>query len=195
MKRYNWFRKFFFSVPLSILTLFALGCEQTPSPSALSPAQPNVAQPQALAKKPIKIGRRIKRKYQNCSSRYVAKVMDDKGGYLALCDYEMAVPRGALTQAREMSIRIIENDGNYYEVDFKPHLADFGADGTFKRPVKIAIQFSHADLAGIDPASLTMVWYDEASGEWIEVNSEVDLRGSKIVASVWHFTQYSIATR
>ena len=175
--------------------LLALGCEQTPAPSALSPAQPVITQSHALAQKSATAKKRINQKVKSCGSGCVSTVMGEKGGRLALCDYEMDVPRGALSEEREMSIKIIENAGNYYEVDFRPHLADFGADGSFKKPVKITIHFDDADLSGIDPETLTIVWHDEAAGEWIEVESEVDAKKNKIVAHVWHFTEYSISTR
>jgi len=197
MKRFYWFRQSIFALGLSGSLFFLSSCEQNPSPANLSPIQPTGAAPtKSLAKKgAAKPQKRLKKKEKSCSSGSASKVMGEKGGVLKFCDYAMEVPPGALKEEREMSITIIDNADNYYEVDLKPHLVDFGADGWFHKPVKITIHLDKADLAGIDPETLTVVWYDEAAGEWVETDGEVEVRKNKIVAYVWHFTQYSIALR
>jgi hypothetical protein len=197
MKRFHWFRQSILAVGLSGSLLFLSSCEQNPSPAKLSPIQPTGAVPaNSLAKKgAAKPQKRLKKKEQSCESGSVSKVMGEKGGNLKLCDYEMEVPRGALKEEREMSITIIDNPDNYYEVDLKPRVVDFGADGWFHKPVKITIHLDKADLTGIDPETLTVVWHDEAVGEWVETDGEIEVEKNKIVAYVWHFTQYSIAMR
>jgi hypothetical protein len=197
MKHFRWFRQSVFAVGLSGSLLFLSSCEQTPSPAKLSPIQPTGATPTtSLAKKgTIPPQKRLKKKERSCEGGTVSKVMGERGGYLRLCDYAMYVPPGALKEEREMSITIIDNADNYYEVDLKPHIVDFGADGWFHKPVKITIYLDKADLSGIDPETLMVVWYDEAIGEWVETDGEIEVKKNKIVAYVWHFTQYSIAMR
>lgn len=197
MPRCSSFRHLFFTLGLGGSLLLLASCEQNPSPASLSPIQPPAITPApALAKKglinPLK---RLKKKDKSCSSGCVSKVMDEKGGALKLCDYAMEVPPGALREKREMSITIIDNADNYYEFDLKPHRVDFGADGWFHRPVKITIDIDKADLAGIDLETLIVIWYDEAAGEWVETEGKVEVNKNKIVAYVWHFTQYSLALR
>ncbi|GEM_PF-2357698 len=198
MKRFYWFRQSIMAVGLSGSLLFLSSCEQNPSPAKLSPIQPTGAvSANSLAKKgAAKPQKRLKKKEKSCESGSVSKIMDEKGGFLKLCDYAMEVPPGALKEEREMSITILDNADNYYEVDLKPHRrVDFGADGWFHKQVKITINIDKADLDGIDLESLTVVWYDEALGEWVETDGEVEVKKNKIVAYVWHFTQYSIAMR
>jgi hypothetical protein len=195
MKGCHWFRRSVFAIGLSGALLFVWSCEQGPAPANISPIQPTGAvTTNSLAKKSAK-PKRLKKKEKSCTSGCVSKVMDEKGGALKLCDYAMEVPPGALGEKREMSITIIDNADNYYEVDLKPHVVDFGADGWFYKPVKITINLDKADLAGIDLETLTVVWYDEVAGEWVETDGEVDVSKNKIVAYVWHFTQYSLALR
>ncbi|MDZ7361054.1 MAG: hypothetical protein ONB46_10050 [candidate division KSB1 bacterium] len=197
MKSFHWFRQSIFAVGLSGSLLFLSSCEQNPSPAKLSPIQPTgVAPTNSLAKKgAAKPQKRLKKKEKSCESGSVSKIMGEKGGALKLCDYAMEVPPGALKEEREMSITIIDNADNYYEVDLKPRVVDFGADGWFHKPVKIIIFLDKADLTGIDPETLTVVWYDEAAGEWVETDGDVEVKKNRIVAYVWHFTQYSIAMR
>lgn len=182
--------------------VMAVGCEQGPAPAGLSPLQP--ANPVALAKggngkpengKTDRNGRahkRIKRKDKSCSGT-VSKRMGPAGGFLEYCDYRMDVPAGALSEVREMSITILETDSDFYDAKFQP--VDFGADGWFLKPVKITIWYDRADLAGVNPSDLIIVWYNEETGEWEEVETKVDFDAQKVVAYVWHFTQYSLAAR
>jgi len=194
MKRYNWFRKLFLSASLSSLMLLAAGCEQGPSTANISPIQPEVTANRPALAKAANSKKRLKKQHTNTGGR-VSKIMGPKGGKLELCDYKVDVPKGALEAEREMSITIVDNADNYYGVDFRPRWADFGADGWFKKPVKITITYDDADLSGIDPNTLTISWYDEATDEWIDVASEIDAKKNKIVAWVWHFTQYSISVK
>jgi hypothetical protein len=194
MKRYNWFRKLFLSASLSGLMLLAAGCEQGPSTANLSPIQPEITTNRPALAKAANSKKRLKKQHANTGGR-VSKVMGHKGGKLELGDYKVEVPKDALTEEREISITVIDDAGNYYDVDFRPRRADFGADGWFKRPVKITITYDDADLSGIDPNTLAISWYDEATGEWIDVASEIDAKKNKITAWVWHFTQYSISVK
>lgn len=185
--------------------VMTVGCEQGPMPANLSPVQPD--DPAVLAKggngkteetgndkkdKKDKRDKRLKKKVKNCAGTK-AKKIGPEGGALEFCDYRMDVPAGALTEVREMSITIIQSEGDYFDAKFKA--VDFGADGWFEQPVKITIWYENAELQGLDPADLLIVWYNEDTGEWEEVETEVHRNARKVVARVWHFTQYSLAAR
>ncbi len=194
MKRFNWFRKLFFAAPSSSLVLLAIGCEQGPSTANLSPIQPEVTVNRPALPKAANAKKRLKKQHANTGGS-VSTIMGPKGGKLELGDYKVLVPKGALEEEREISITIIENADNYYGVDFRSQWANFGSDGWFKKPVKITISYAAADLAGIDPSTLTISWYDEIAGKWIDVAGEIDVKKSKITAWAWHFTQYTISTK
>ncbi len=202
MKRLRVGNSSFWNIIFLAGMVMIVGCEQGPAPASLSPLQP--ANPVALAKGGNGVpandrmnlngraDKRVKRKDKSCTGT-VSKRMGPPGGFLQHCDYRMDVPAGALDEVREMSITILATDGDFYDAKFQA--VDFGADGWFLKPVKITIWYDKADLAGVNPADLVIVWYNEETGEWEEVETIVDFHAQKVVAHVWHFTQYSLAAR
>ncbi len=182
-----------------------VGCEQGPLPANLSPVQPD--NPAVLAKggngksenagehekdKKNKKDKRLKKKVKNCTGTKTREI-GPEGGSLQFCDYRMDVPAGALAEVREMSITILEDTSEFFDAKFKA--VNFGADGWFLEPVTITIWYDKADLTGVNAADLIIVWYNEETGEWEEVETVVDFHAQKVVAQVWHFTQYSLAAR
>ncbi|MCG3154356.1 MAG: hypothetical protein DKINENOH_00950 [bacterium] len=109
------------------------------------------------------------------------------GGLVAHCGHKIIVPKGnALWQDHDMSITISATD--YIQVDFGP-------DGEFNQPVTIVLSYKDADLTGTDEQKLTIVWWDEKRGQWVEVGGVVNTATQSISAQVWHFTQYALSSR
>jgi hypothetical protein len=189
MERNRSFRQFLSSLCLLACLQLAVSCSETPAPGPISPIQ-HTSTP-SLAKKG-KQEKRIKKKEKTCGGS-VSKIIGPKGGKIEHCGHKMVVPEGALAEPREMSITILESE--YVDVGFAPANIEFGADGWFNRPVKIAISLEDADLADVDLEELTVVWFDETTQEWVEVEGKVEVHKDKICAWVWHFTQYSLSKR
>ncbi len=120
-------------------------------------------------------------------------MIDERGGRLEFCGHKMSVPYGALSERKEMSITILPSEK--LDVSFALPKLEFGADGWFKKPVTITISFEDADLSGIDPAELSISWFDEDAQEWVDLGGEVDFRKKTVTVEVWHFTQYSLSAR
>lgn len=108
------------------------------------------------------------------------------GGLIKFCGHSIKVPKYATKQDAEFSINISSND--YITVDFGP-------DGWFDQEVTITISYQEADLTGIDVAKLTLAWYDESIGQWINLGGTVDLINKTVTAKTKHFTQYTISTK
>lgn len=108
------------------------------------------------------------------------------GGLIAFCGHSIKVPKYATKQDAEFSINISPND--YITVDFGP-------DGWFDQDVTVTISYAEADLSSIDPTKLTLAWYDESAGQWIDHGGTVDLIKKTVTAKTSHFTQYTIATK
>ncbi len=108
------------------------------------------------------------------------------GGLIKLGGHSVDVPKYATKQDAEFSINISPND--YITVDFGP-------DGWFDQPVTVTISYKDADLTGINPLKLTLAWYDESTGQWIDLGGVVDLVKKTVTAKAWHFTQYTISTK
>ncbi len=109
------------------------------------------------------------------------------GGLVAHCGHQILIPKSnALWQDVDMSIAISATD--YIQVDFGP-------DGNFNQPVTIVLSYKEADLTGTDEQKLTIVWWDEKSGQWVDVGGVVDTATQSISAQVWHFSQYSLSSR
>ncbi len=69
---------------------------------------------------------------------------------------------------------------------------DFGPDGaTFNPPVELSIELTDEDLLTIDPDNLTMAYYDESAGKWVELVN-VTIYGNQVIAQVSHFTKFAV---
>ncbi len=108
------------------------------------------------------------------------------GGEIWHGGHKIKFPSGALPQDAQASISI--NPSNYIQVDFGP-------DGWFNKAVTVSLSYKNADLTGIDEKSLTIAWYDGATGQWHDVGGSVDTKKKRVNANVWHFTQYTLSTK
>ena len=100
--------------------------------------------------------------------------------------HKVIFPKDALAQDAQATISISPSD--YVQVDFGP-------DGTFAKDVTIIISYKNVDLTGISESSLTIAWYNETTGQWIDVGGTVDTNKKWITAKTKHFTQYTISTK
>jgi hypothetical protein len=108
------------------------------------------------------------------------------GGLIKFGGHSIKVPKYATKQDAQFSISISPTD--YITVDFGP-------DGWFDQPVIVTISYKDADLTGIDPSKLTLAWYDESTGQWIDLGGVVDVVKQTVTAKTNHFTQYTISTK
>lgn len=108
------------------------------------------------------------------------------GGMIKFCGHSIQVPKYATKQDAEFSISVSPND--YITVDFGP-------DGYFEQYLTVTVSYKDADLTGIDPTKLTLAWYDEKAGQWIDLGGVVDLVKKTVTAKNNHFTQYTLATK
>ena len=71
---------------------------------------------------------------------------------------------------------------------------DFGPDGaTFDPPITLTWSYDPEALPeGVAEEDLVVAFYDEATSEWVEVDSVVDTENNSITASVAHFTTFAI---
>lgn len=108
------------------------------------------------------------------------------GGELSYRGHTVIVPPGAL-----------DKDQFIYITDVNSDLiqADYGPDGTFAKPVVIIMSYADADLTGINEDDLSMSWYDETNGAWINVGGKVNKGKKTVTIYTDHFTQYSLSIR
>ena len=71
---------------------------------------------------------------------------------------------------------------------------DLGPDGaTFDPPITLTFSYDPDALPeGVAEADLVLAYYDEDTGEWIELDGVVDTVNNTITASVPHFTTFAI---
>lgn len=108
------------------------------------------------------------------------------GGFIGFGGHSIDVPKYAAKYDAQFFIDISRND--YITVDFGP-------DGWFDQQVTVTISYADADLTGIDPSKLTLAWFDESAGQWIDHGGTVDLIKKTVTAKAWHFTQYTISAK
>jgi hypothetical protein len=177
------------------LLLLAIGCSNEPAPGPISPDNPS--RQTSLAKDsrkntgsntvtqitPIPRRTRSANGFGGTASKYMTV---SSGGKLEYMGHKMNVPNGALTQSTEM-----------YITDVNSNLiqANYGPSGWFNKPVIITISYADAELRDVDLRKMTIAWYDEATGTWVDVGGTVDRVNQTITVEVWHFTQYTISMR
>jgi len=71
---------------------------------------------------------------------------------------------------------------------------DFGPEGaTFDPPITLEYSYDPDALPeGVAEEDLVLAYYDEATGEWVELDCVVDTENNTITASVSHFTTFAI---
>jgi len=74
---------------------------------------------------------------------------------------------------------------------------DLGPDGaTFDPPITLTFSYDPGDLPeGVAEEDLVLAYYDEESGEWVELDCVVDTVNNTITASVPHFTTFAVIGR
>lgn len=108
------------------------------------------------------------------------------GGELTYMGHTVIVPPGALDKDKFIYITDVNSDLIQ---------ADYGPDGTFAKPVVIIMSYADADLTGINEDDLSMSWYDETNGVWINVGGKVNKGKKTVTIYTDHFTQYSLSIR
>lgn len=182
------------TVLLAVAALSIWACNNEQLPGALSPTE--AASVQSLSKRgnggndnggtsTVKPVPRTVSESSECVGFYSKFIQKKEGGALQNCRYSYEIPSRALQQSMEMHISIL-NDNNYIT-------ADFGPSQSFNKPVLIAIPYEQADLTGIEVQNLTIAWFDEATGEWVDIGGLVDPSNKVVWALVNHFTQYTLS--
>jgi len=74
---------------------------------------------------------------------------------------------------------------------------DLGPDGaTFDPPIALTFTYDRDALPeGVAEEDLVLAYYDEESGEWVELVGVVDTENNTITASVPHFTTFAVIGR
>jgi len=71
--------------------------------------------------------------------------------------------------------------------------AQFSPHGIyFNNPVAIKLSYKDADLTGINEATLKIWYFNEATGLWELVASDVHMNGKYIKGTIEHFSRYAI---
>ena len=99
-------------------------------------------------------------------------------------EHEVCVPAGALSHNTVIGISC---------PDAELTMVDLGPCGiSFNLPVKV--ELSWEDVEDI-PEDLGIYWWDEESGEWVEIPAEIDVDGDDVKAEfeLSHFSRYALA--
>jgi hypothetical protein len=191
MARTNFGQKSVFWRRIVVLSsvLAIAGCSETPLNGPASLIQPENTSGQKNRIKPVlrKAVPFLAKKRNNClGTTKSKKLKHDKGGKIKHCGHKLEFPPYALSQDAIMSIEILPTS----TID-----VNFGPDGSFDIPVTVTICYKDADLTGIDEEDLTIAWYDEISGQWVDIGGTVDTKKQTVSAETDHFTQYTLSFR
>jgi len=148
-----------------------------------SPVDSNVDQPQTQL---LSRSDAFKSAVQMSSSEFYAEqvISAAEGGQLVLLDVTLDIPADALPNDTTFSINIPDIDVFYNE---------FGTNGlVFDEPVKVTMSYRGADLTNILEPTIRIAWLNESTGEFEDVECEVDLVNQVITAELYHFSAYGL---
>ncbi len=192
MKRQNWMNKILSAGALVGALFLAIGCSNEPASGPMSPVKSTVSDKTSLTKgsatttslTPLRRKTRSTNGYGGTSSKVISS---NGGGSLSYRGHTMEVSKYSFSEQQK----------EFYITDVNSDLiqANYGPDGWFLLPVKITISYADADLTNADLKKLTIAWYSETLGMWIDVGGMVDRVNKTISVYVWHFTQYTISMR
>jgi uncharacterized repeat protein (TIGR01451 family) len=123
-------------------------------------------------------------------------IRPETGGVLRSLDGRVTVqfPPGAVDRAVMVSHSPVARpagvpDAPFYqfELDARDTVSDQPVT-TFGRNLTVTLAYTDSQVAGLNEASLRLVYRDEAKGEWVRLPSEVDLIHNVITATVNHFS-------
>ncbi len=119
-----------------------------------------------------------------------AKTIGASGGTVATSDSSasLSVPAGAL--ASDTSIGVTPATGSPGP-GAVGQVYDLSPDGqTFQQPVTLTLHYNPAELGGADPTQLKVATF--SLGSWSAVPSTVDTSAQTVVASISHFSPWSL---
>ncbi len=133
------------------------------------------------------------------------KIISSQGGSVFGADGSgVSVPAGVLSQAKEISVKVVDSHLESKPLDQKVKLVgvphEFGPDGiVFSSPVTVTLSYTDADLdrnqdgiLDFDKSKLTIVFWSGTT--WIKAgDSQMNLTNHTLSVAVNHFTIFDIA--
>ena len=119
---------------------------------------------------------------------FVEKIIGPDGGKVNVQGDKLIVPAGALDVETPISMAMTSDDVSRVDYEFGPH-------GTvFNVPVELRLSWS--TLRDMTSADLTLYYYEESSGTWVEETTAIwDDNGKKASLFIDHFSKYYFERR
>lgn len=108
-----------------------------------------------------------------------------EGGRLDFAGFAIEVPPGAVDAVTMFTLKlpVDPNDAHVY-AEFGPH------NRTFAKPIRIELPYRNTSAEG---SPSTVLWFDDAIDQWVNVGGTLTPDGSRITTQVPHFSQYGTA--
>lgn len=112
------------------------------------------------------------------------QISSEKGGVLTLADVTLEIPPGAVPNDTTYSIFIPDDEVFYNE---------FGTDGlVFDVPVTVTMSYRDADLSAVDESTIRIGYFNEATGQFEDLECRVDFVNKTVTATLSHFSAYGL---
>jgi len=115
----------------------------------------------------------------------------------ALNEVTLVIPGGALSQEQEITVtKTSTGNKASYPAGYRPVTAvfSFGPDGTyFNKPVTLTLKIALPPLVKTD--NLVLAYYNKAEEAWIALPAVVDADNGLILASINHFSDYTVLAK
>ncbi len=105
------------------------------------------------------------------------------GGTVRCGRWTVVVPPGAYSGAGTITISVPDKSATTCDLDIKP-----GGLNGFLVPVELSLSTQGLN---VDPTTLTIYWYDPATGKWMDVHGTGDSGKQTLTAYLYHFSTYA----
>ncbi|MEW6033336.1 MAG: RHS repeat-associated core domain-containing protein [Chloroflexota bacterium] len=108
----------------------------------------------------------------------------------------VSFPTGAVAEKVTATYTPVPSESTAGPVLFKVfRLEAMSASGatavtSFGKELEISLSYTDKDIAGLDPRTLMLYYFDEVKADWVQLPSKVDASAHRVTASTDHFTVY-----
>ena len=170
-----------FATPLALVTMVACSADRLPTAVERPDANSVAARTDSYDTRSTARGGRL----TTCAvglTYSASQVVGEMGGTINIGPHRIDIPRGALSRA--VTISAVAPAGDRMLVDFQPHGLEFS------KPVELKLNYVGC---ATNPASLQVVYLNDAARMLEYLPTQVHATGGKVSAQLRHFSKYALA--
>ncbi len=117
-------------------------------------------------------------------------------------EFQMIIPPGARilnNNKQEVGFKILDREDYGFKNNVVMNMLAFDAypnGAKFSKPVELTMLYNDSEVPfTVKEEDLRIAYYDEPTGVWLAIPTQVDVVENKLVAETYHFTKYAIVIK